>query len=133
MKNFCFCLLVFTAAYPATCHGATVNECQELRHRGKLREAQACFTALLLDADPFVQAEGYWGIDRSYYNGLGSVPLNINLFSNLAFAIQYRDDLRPGGIWLDLTNGTGSGNLIQIADPNPNPTNRFYRLRIPAN
>jgi cellulose synthase operon protein C len=66
VKNFCFCLLVLAAAYPATCHGATANECKELRHRGRLREAQACFTALLRDADPFVQAEGYWGIDRYF-------------------------------------------------------------------
>ncbi|MBV9406621.1 MAG: tetratricopeptide repeat protein [Acidobacteriaceae bacterium] len=60
-------LLIAALTLPcATLDGATVDECRALRHTGKLQEAHACFELLARDPDPFLQAEGYWGVDRYF-------------------------------------------------------------------
>jgi tetratricopeptide (TPR) repeat protein len=43
---------------------AQVDVCKTLRHHGKLDEAQACFSNLLKEAEPFVRAQGNWGLER---------------------------------------------------------------------
>jgi hypothetical protein len=57
--------------------------------------------------------------------------LSLNLPDQMHYTIQYKDSLAPNTPWHDLTNGVGNGGLIRVTDPVPNPTNRFYRLRIP--
>jgi cellulose synthase operon protein C len=66
VKRLSFCSLFLVAVYPTISYAATVNECRGLQHHGKLRQAQGCFAELLRDPDPFIQAEGYWGIDRYF-------------------------------------------------------------------
>ncbi len=66
MKSGCLLALIVGATWPLVSSGASVAECRTLRHHGKVSEAQACFTALLRDPDPFIQAEGYWGLDRYF-------------------------------------------------------------------
>ncbi len=66
MKSGCLLAAAFTAACSVVCSGASVTECRTLRHHGKTSEAQACFAALVRDADPFIRAEGYWGLDRYF-------------------------------------------------------------------
>ncbi len=41
-----------------------VERCQALQHHGKLPEARACFTGLTREADPFVRAEGLFGLGQ---------------------------------------------------------------------
>ena len=41
-----------------------LENCRTLRHHGKLKEAQVCFTDLTRSPDSFLRAEGYWGMDR---------------------------------------------------------------------
>ncbi|MBV9764768.1 MAG: tetratricopeptide repeat protein [Acidobacteriaceae bacterium] len=43
---------------------ATPDDCRALRHHGNLTEAETCFTALSRNADPFLAAEGYLGLER---------------------------------------------------------------------
>jgi cellulose synthase operon protein C len=42
----------------------TLDECRALRHHGKLAEAQTCFTRLAASSNPYLRAEGLWGIER---------------------------------------------------------------------
>jgi cellulose synthase operon protein C len=41
-----------------------LQECQTLRHHGKLAEAQTCYTKLAASSNPYLRAEGLWGIER---------------------------------------------------------------------
>lgn len=43
---------------------SVLENCRTLRHHGKLKEAQACFTDLTRSSDSYLRAEGYWGLDR---------------------------------------------------------------------
>ena len=42
----------------------TLDECRTLRHHGKLAEAQTCYAKLAISANPYLRAEGLWGIER---------------------------------------------------------------------
>ena len=42
----------------------TLDECRGLRHHGKLAEAQACYGRLSTSSNPYLRAEGLWGIER---------------------------------------------------------------------
>ncbi len=42
----------------------TLDECQGLRHHGKLAEAQTCYTKLSTSSNLYLRAEGLWGIER---------------------------------------------------------------------
>ena len=43
---------------------ATPNDCHTLRMHGHLAEAQACYQSLTLSRDPYLRAEGDWGLER---------------------------------------------------------------------
>jgi cellulose synthase operon protein C len=43
---------------------ATPDECRAMRKHGHRTEAQKCFESLTLARDPYLRAEGYWGLDR---------------------------------------------------------------------
>ena len=45
-----------------TCWCATPDDCQALRKHGKRPEAQSCFQSLTASRDPYVRAEGFWGV-----------------------------------------------------------------------
>src|SRR5580698_5035521 len=42
----------------------TLDECRNLRRHGKLAEAQTCYTKLSTNPNPYLRAEGLWGIER---------------------------------------------------------------------
>ena len=42
----------------------SLDECRALRHHGKLAEAQMCFAKLSASSNPYLRAEGLWGIER---------------------------------------------------------------------
>src|ERR1700728_3554530 len=42
----------------------TLDECRALRHHGKLAEARVCYTKLSASPNPYLRAEGLWGIER---------------------------------------------------------------------
>jgi hypothetical protein len=44
--------------------GATPGDCQTLRKHGHRAEAQQCFASLIGARDPFIRAEGFWGIEQ---------------------------------------------------------------------
>jgi len=55
----CVLPFIFTASLSA----ATVAECHEHRHYGRLQQAQSCYVALAGDPNPYVRAEGLWGLE----------------------------------------------------------------------
>ncbi len=42
---------------------ATPDDCHLLRKHGQRSEAQACYKSLTLAGDPYLRAEGYWGLE----------------------------------------------------------------------
>jgi tetratricopeptide (TPR) repeat protein len=54
--------LIVAAALPVA--GQTPGACQEHRRYGRLRQAAQCFAALTESANPYLRAEGYWGLER---------------------------------------------------------------------
>jgi len=42
----------------------TLDDCRSLRHHGKLDEAQTCFGRLAASSNPYLRAEGLWGVER---------------------------------------------------------------------
>ncbi len=42
----------------------TLEECRTLRHHGRLSEARACFGRLANGNDPYLRAEGLWGVEQ---------------------------------------------------------------------
>jgi cellulose synthase operon protein C len=94
LMGLCF----FLAALPLL---ATPGDtCQNLRHHGKLKEAEACFMGLTRQSDPFAQAEGYWGLGRydeandafriAYKNQPKSAPVRVE------WGKLYLDHYQPG-------------------------------------
>ncbi len=56
----CAALLVaVSAVWPAT-----PDDCHLLRKHGQRSEAQACYKSLTLTGDPYLRAEGYWGLEN---------------------------------------------------------------------
>ena len=43
---------------------ATPQECQSLRKHGRGAEATGCFESLVRSGDPYLRAEGYWGLEQ---------------------------------------------------------------------
>ncbi len=41
-----------------------LDDCRTLRHHGKLPEARACFARLAGATDPYLRAEGLWGLEQ---------------------------------------------------------------------
>ncbi len=42
----------------------TLDECRTLRHHGRLDDAQTCYAKLAASSNPYLRAEGLWGIEK---------------------------------------------------------------------
>jgi cellulose synthase operon protein C len=58
MKLLAAFLIIFPLA------AQTLDDCRSLRRHGKLTEAQTCYTKLAASSNPYLRAEGLWGIER---------------------------------------------------------------------
>jgi cellulose synthase operon protein C len=56
------CAASLTAANP--CRSATPEDCGTLHKHGQRAEAQKCYEALSGARDPYLRAEGYWGLEK---------------------------------------------------------------------
>ncbi len=56
------CATLFVAASAVWC--ATPDDCHLLHKHGQRSEAQACYKSLTLSGDPYLRAEGYWGLEN---------------------------------------------------------------------
>ncbi len=57
-------LLAVVAAWAPTSRSGTVGECQTLAKHGHPLEARSCYLALSHEHDPYLRAEGFWGLQR---------------------------------------------------------------------
>ncbi len=57
------CLLAAVSLHLAGA-AQTLEECRRLQHRGRLAEVSRCFERLSAAPDPYLRAEGYWGLGR---------------------------------------------------------------------
>jgi tetratricopeptide (TPR) repeat protein len=57
----CLMALPLAAQTPSV---QALDDCRGLRHHGKLAEAQTCFGRLAASSNPYLRAEGLWGIER---------------------------------------------------------------------
>ena len=55
-------VLVLVLAGAGTAWSATPEDCQGMRKHGRRAEARACFQSLTLTRDPYLRAEGLWGL-----------------------------------------------------------------------
>jgi len=56
------CSLLLVAANAAWAAAATPDQCAALRKHGKSADAHACYEALSQQRDPYLRAEGFWGL-----------------------------------------------------------------------
>jgi tetratricopeptide (TPR) repeat protein len=60
----CVAVFVMSLACAAASRAATPDECHALQKHGRRAEAQKCFESLTLTRDPYLRAEGYWGLEQ---------------------------------------------------------------------
>jgi tetratricopeptide (TPR) repeat protein len=63
-KAICALVLLVAAAAAGTAKAATPADCQALRKHGRRTEARDCFQSLTLARDPYLKAEGFWGLSQ---------------------------------------------------------------------
>src|ERR1700730_3269652 len=56
-------IVMLLVCIPAAVRAATPADCAALRRHGHRAEAQACYQSLTLTADPYLRAEGDWGLE----------------------------------------------------------------------
>ncbi len=56
--------LFMMGVHAAWAAAATPGECAELRKCGRIKEADSCYEALSQRRDPYLRAEGYWGLKK---------------------------------------------------------------------
>ena len=49
---------------PVFLYAQMLDDCRAHRHRGELPEARACFARLASGSDPYLRAEGLWGLEQ---------------------------------------------------------------------
>ena len=60
----CGAVCAASLAIASTCRGATPDDCRALRNHGRRAEAQKCYESLSAARDPYLRAEGYWGLEK---------------------------------------------------------------------
>src|SRR5262249_48336559 len=62
-RTWLILLAVVIATVRVTVAPASPGDCAALRRHGQRAEAQACYRSLTLDGDPYLRAEGDWGLE----------------------------------------------------------------------
>src|SRR5947207_2034511 len=88
---------------------ATPSDCQKLRYHGQLAEARRCFTGLTASTDPYIRAEGLWGIEQ-YQDANAQFRLAVQKNPKSA---EYR--VRWGRLFLERYVPGEAGKLFQEA------------------
>jgi len=87
----------------------TLDQCRAFKHQGQLPQAQACYSKLASGSDPYLRAEGLWGIEQykeandQFRAVVAQSPKNA----------MYR--VRWGRLFLERFNKDEAGNLFKEA------------------
>jgi tetratricopeptide (TPR) repeat protein len=111
VKRFhrCAALCAFVLTGASICSGATPDDCNALRKHGKLPEAQKCYESLAVSRDPYLRAEGYWGLEM-YQEANNQFRLAVAQFPDKP---MYR--VRWGRLFHERFNNNDAENLFKEA------------------
>jgi tetratricopeptide (TPR) repeat protein len=59
----CFAVSTMAVLGSSLCMAAAPGDCRVLRQHGHRSEAESCYRSLTLARDPYLRAEGYWGLE----------------------------------------------------------------------
>ena len=105
--------------------GATPDDCHALRKHGHQAEAQKCYESLSTSRDPYIRAEGYWGLEQ--YEEANN-QFRIAVAQSPANAM-YR--VRWGRLMHERFNNTDAANLFQEAlQRDPKNAQAYYGLAL---
>src|ERR1700689_3294000 len=91
------------------CWSASLDDCNALRKHGKRPEAQVCFQALTKSQDPYLRAEGDWGL-QMYADANSEFRAAVDASKNNAL---YR--VRWGRLLHERFNNTDAEGLFEEA------------------
>lgn len=115
LKAALLCSAVFAGAQVTRAAEATPSACAMLRKHGQKSDAHACYEALSQQRDPYLRAEGYWGL-RMYQDASDQFRLAVAQSDGNAL---YR--VRWGLLLHERFNNSDANNLFKEAlerDPN---------------
>src|SRR3984885_11026330 len=109
--RLCLCAAVCLASLVAAnaAWGATPEDCQTLRKHGHRPEAEKCYESLTASRDPYLRAEGLWGMEQyqeannQFRIGADQSPTNANI------------RVRWGRLMHERFNNTEADNLFNEA------------------
>ena len=105
--------------------GATPDECNALRKHGHRAEAQKCYESLSTARDPYLRAEGYWGLEM-YQEANNQFRIAVDQSPANA---MYR--VRWGRLMHERFNNTDAANLFQEAlKSDPKNAQAYYGLAL---
>lgn len=117
------CLLVLLGA--ALSWSATPEECHALRKHGRLAEAHKCYQTLTAARDPYLRAEGDWGLEM-YQEANNQFRLAV---SGSPANAMYR--VRWGRLMHERFNNTDAANLFKEAlEKDPKNAQAYYGLAL---
>ena len=120
------CVLCLAALVGAgLCWGATPEECHALRKHGHRAEAQKCYQSLTTSSDPYLRAEGDWGLEmyeeanNQFRLAVAQSPANV----------MYR--VRWGRLMHERFNNTDAAGLFNEAlQKDPKNAQAYYGLAL---
>lgn len=62
--SYAMSLLAICVLFQASARASTPGECRTMVKHGHRSEAQTCFESLVRSNDPYLRAEGYWGLEQ---------------------------------------------------------------------
>src|ERR1700675_4724894 len=105
--------------------GATPDDCHALRKHGHSAEAQKCYESLSATRDPYLRAEGYWGMEQ-YQEANNQFRLAV---AQSPANAMYR--VRWGRLMHERFNNTDAANLFQEAlGKDPKNAQAYYGLAL---
>jgi cellulose synthase operon protein C len=112
-------------AFASLAHGATPEECRELRKHDRRADAEKCFESLAAAHEPAVRAEGYWGLEQ-YEEANNQFRLAVNEAPQNAMI-----RVRWGRLMHERFNNTEADNLFKEAlQRDPKNAQAYYGLAL---
>jgi cellulose synthase operon protein C len=109
LKASLLCSLLFAGGQAAWAAAARPDQCAALRKHGKATDAHACYELLSQQRDPYLRAEGYWGL-KMYRDANEQFRLAVAQSDGNA---TYR--VRWGRLLHERFNNTDADNLFKEA------------------
>ena len=88
--------------------------------------------AFLMTVPKSMAAVGFSFAPKLTYSGSYPAGLTLSFYGEpgISYHIDYTTDFSPASTWNEISNGAGSGIVIDVTDATPSDQQRFYRVRI---